>query len=210
MITRELCRCLNLATGASIQAKRVSAKLRLRAEASDKLERVLDVANENLAKARGLHQAALNDASKLRFEVRELRGLWEKYDEACLELSRIRSKHAEEMETVKKQFDEGRDRLKKDAAEESSRLNKMLGETEEKIRQLNHCVIARDDRIKWHQGKIAKLNNELSLSKEEANDKQSRINDLKERIEQVKANKLRAFGEVKELTERIARQEVEV
>lgn len=171
MITRALCWRLNLATGTSVQAKRVSAELRLRAKASDKFERVLDVTNENLVKARGLHQAALDDVSRLRLEVRELRGLREKYDEACLELSRIRSRHAREMETVKKQFDESRDKLKKDAAEERSRLNKMLGETEEKIRQLQHCIIVRDGRIKWHQGKIVKLNDELSQSKEEVNNR---------------------------------------
>lgn len=48
------------------------------------------------------------------------------------------------------------------------------------------------------------------MSEEEANNKQLKIKDLKERIDQVKADKLRAFEEVKALAEKIARQEVEV
>lgn len=210
LITRALCWRLSLAMGASAQARRVSADLRLRAEASEKFEQVLDTANKDLELVRRHHQVALNEISKLRLEVEELDELRRRHDEECSELMRVRSKHAEEMETAQKEFNESRGRLIKEAAEERNRLSRMLIDSEDKIQQLNNSVASKDDRIKWDQGMIAKLREDLSLSKEEVNNMRSKIKGLRETVDRVKTDKVRALDKIEELTEVIARWEAGV
>ena len=157
-----------------------------------------------------MHQVALDEASKLKVEVRELRELQNKYNKVCLEISGIKSKHAEEMESVRKEFEEGRARLIREATEERGRLNKMLGESEEKNRHLDHCVRARDEKVRWHQAKISQLQADLSQLHDETEGKQKKINDLRDRVEQVRADKLRALSQAEESAKRVAQLENEV
>lgn len=75
---------------------------------------------------------------------------------------------------------------------------------------MNNSVASRDDIIKWDQGTITKLREDLFLFKEEANNMQPKIKNLKETVDRVRADKVRALDRIEELSAIVARSEAEV